>query len=198
MTFSDRLLHALPWFVATLLVAGIVHIVSVLLMPAVAPNDAFTRLSVATRHAQTTDGGVALLAPQEPGAEVVPFEDPSLAEGVCIFDLSKGPLRVRASVDGEDFLAVSFHARTGRVFHAMTDRSAIKGKIDIVVGDAQQIDALESEETDDAPTQEIRVASPSKDGFILIRSLAKRPSDRERAEQRVRAVACEPFSAPEG
>ncbi len=196
MKLFDRFIDALPWIVATLFVAGIVHIVSVLLMPEVAPRDAFARLAAAAQTAETTKEGVAILPRAAPGAEIVPFEDPALAEGVCLFDLSKGLLRVRANAEGEDFLAVSFHARTGRVFHALTDRSAIKGKIDIVVGDARQIEALESEE-EEAPTQEVRVASPTKRGFVLIRSLAKRPTDRERAEQRVRSVACEAVAEPE-
>ena len=33
MTIPDRYLDLLPWAIATVLVAGIVHIVSVLLMP---------------------------------------------------------------------------------------------------------------------------------------------------------------------
>lgn len=196
MKLSDRLFDALPWLFATLCVAGAVHIVSVLLMPEVAPRNAFARLAAAAQVAETTAGGVAILPRATPGAEIIPFEDAAFAEGVCLFDLSKGLIRVRANAEPEDFLAVSFHARTGRVFHALTDRSAIKGKIDIVVGDARQIEALESEE-EEAPTQEVRVASPTKRGFVLIRALAKRPTDRERAEQRVRSVACEAVAEPE-
>lgn len=196
MKFLDSLFDALPWIVATLFIAGIVHIVSVLLMPEVAPRDAFARLTAATKGAETTKDGVTILAAATPGEEIVPFEDPALAEGVCLFDLSKGLLRVRAVADAENFLAISFHARNGRIFHAMTDRSAIKGKVDIVIGDARQIEALESED-EEAPTHEVRVTSPTKHGFVLIRSLAKRPTDRERAEQRVRAVACQSVTEPE-
>lgn len=196
MKILDSLHDALPWIAATVFVAGIVHIVSVLLMPEVAPHDAYARFAAAAQSAEITRNGVAILPRQAPGAEVVPFEDPALAEGVCMYDLSKGLLRVRANAEGDDFLAISFHARTGRVFHALSDRAAIKGKIDIVLGDARQIEALESEE-EEAPTQEVRVTSPSKSGFVLIRSLSKRPTDRERAEQRVRSVACETVAEPE-
>lgn len=197
MKFLDSLFDALPWIAATLFVAGIVHIVSVLLMPEVAPHDAYARFSAAAQSAEIAKGGVAILPRSAPGAEIAPFEDPALAEGVCVYDLTKSLLRVRANVESDDFLAVSFHARTGRVFHALSDRSAIKGKIDIVLGDARQIEALESDD-EEAPTQEVRVTSPSKFGFVLIRSLAKRPTDRERAEQRVRSVSCETVAEPEG
>jgi uncharacterized membrane protein len=196
MKISDRQLDRAPWIIATFLVAAIVHLVSVLLMPQVAPRDALARLSDAAK-ASSGEGGVAMLGRAEPGREIVPFEDPAMAEGVCVFDLSNGLLRVHANVEGDDFLGLSFHSNAGRVFHALTDRSTIKGKIDIVVGDAGQIDALESEDSDDAPIQEIRLTAPSKRGFVLIRSFVKRPSDRERAEQRVRAVQCETFAAPQ-
>jgi uncharacterized membrane protein len=193
MKFQDRYLDYIPWALATLLIAGIVHIVSVLLMPTVAPRAALTRL---TEAAETTSGGVALLPAMAPGAETLPFEDPGFAEGVCVYDLSKGLLRVRAAVDGEDYVGLSFHAGAGRIFHAMTDRSAIKGKIDIVVGDERQIDALESADDEEAPAQEIRLTAPAKRGFVLIRALAKRPSDQERARQRVRSVNCATFEPP--
>lgn len=195
MNFVDRLLSALPWAIATLFAAGVVHIVSILLMPHLAPRDAFARLSMAAQGAVVANG-VALLPKPKPGAEAMPFDDPFMVEGVCFFDLSKRLLRLRASVDGEDFLGVSFHTRTGRVFHAVTDRSSIKGKIDIVVGDADQIETLENED-EAAPSEEVRVTSPAKEGFVLIRSLAKRPSDRRRAEQLARAVSCETLPVPE-
>lgn len=187
MKLTDRQLDLVPWIVATLFVAGIVHLVSVLLMPHLAPKDALSRLSEALK----SPAGVSLLAPAQPGVQVLPFQDPALVEGVCVFDLSKGVMHLRGNVDPDEFLGLSFHGVAGRVFHAMTDRSAIKGKMDVVVGDAAQISDLESEDSDDAPPPEIRVTAPSGRGFVLIRSFVKRPSDRDRAEQQVRAVQCE-------
>ncbi|WP_003610346.1 MULTISPECIES: DUF1254 domain-containing protein [Methylosinus] len=196
MKLLDRLLDWLPWTLATICVAGSVHIISILLMPEVAPRNAFARLAAAARAAPTTEAGVALLPRETPGAEVMPFEDPAFAEGVCLFDLSKGLMRVVADADPEDYLALSFYARTGRVFHAATDRSAIKGKIEVMIGDAAQIENLESQD-EEAPPSQVRVTSPTKRGFVLIRSLAKRMSDRDRAEQRLRMVKCETVAEPE-
>jgi uncharacterized membrane protein len=104
-------------------------------------------------------------------------------------------LRVAANADGDDFLALSFHARAGRVFHAITDRAAIKGKIDIVIGDARQMDALQSA-SDEASPQEVRITAPTKRGFVLVRSLARRPSDEARARDRLSSVTCERFDPP--
>jgi uncharacterized membrane protein len=197
MRLRDRALDLLPWAIATLIVAGLVHIVSVLLMPAVAPRDALARLEAASALAKTTEKGVTLLAPAGSKEAPLPFEDPAMVEGVCLFDLSKGMVRVNGAVEGDEFLAISFHSGSGKIFHAMTDRSAIKGKIDFVVGDARQIDALESGDSDEAPPQEVRLTSPSRRGFVLIRALARRPYEQERALARVSSLSCGAYEPPE-
>ncbi len=198
---ADTYLGLLPWGIATLLIAAIVHIVSVLLMPAVAPRDALARLTDYAQRAQARGespaSGFLPLPPIKAGADALPFEDPAFDEAVCAYDLSKGPLRVSTATDGEDYLALSFHAGAGRIYHAITDRSAIKGKIDIVVGDAAQIEALEAGDDEEAaPTQEVRLTAPTKRGFVLVRSLAKRPSDHVRSRERLKSVTCERFDLP--
>jgi hypothetical protein len=65
-----------------------------------------------------------------------------------------------------------------------------------MIGDAAQIETLESRD-EEAPPAQVRVTSPTKRGFVLIRSLAKRLSDRDRAEQRLRMVKCETVAEPE-
>ncbi len=193
LTLRDRFFDFLPWAAATLFIAGIVHIVSVLLMPLVAPHDAYARVLAAVGDAP--ENRFVTLPPVAPGSTPLPSEDPASAEAVCVYDLSQGLLRVTAAADGEDYLALSFHARAGHVFHAITDRAAIKGKIDVVIGDERQMDALQSA-SDDAPAQEVRLTAPTKRGFVLVRSLAKRPSDRARARERVSSVTCERFDPP--
>lgn len=198
MTFKDRAFDLFPWAVAMFLIAAIVHIVSVLLIPAVAPRDAYARLLEAAKNAPPNANGVLLL--QTAGGEEValPFEDPAMAEGACLFNLSNGLLHLRASVDPEndDYLGISFHGAGGAIFHAMTDRSSIKGKIDIIVGDARQIGELEADDAEEPPPEEIRLTSPFQRGFVLIRSLAKRPSDIDRARSSIESMSCELIAPP--
>lgn len=194
LTIPDRFFDYLPWAAATLLIAGIVHLVSVLLMPAVAPRTAYARILQTVGETAPPDTLIPL-PPATPGAEPLPFEDPAFAEGVCVYDLSKGLMRVSAATDGEEYLAFSFHSGGGRRYHAITDHAAIKGKIDIVVGDERQMDALQSA-TDEAPPQEVRLTSPTKRGFVLIRSFAKRPADQVRARERLKTVSCARVDPP--
>ena len=193
LTLPDRFIDYLPWAAATLLIAGIVHIVSVLLMPAVAPHTAYARV-IKTVGDMATDK-LVLLPAAGPGAEPLPFEDPSFAEGVCVYDLSKGLLRVTTPADGEDFLALSFLTSGGRLYHAVTDRAAIKGRIEIVIGDEKQMDALQGA-SDEATPQEVRLTSPTKRGFVLVRAFAKRSTELPRARERLAAVNCARFDPP--
>jgi len=194
MSFPDRILDFLPWSIAAVLIGGIVHLVSILLMPVVAPNDAYHRLLAVAKSRPPSSNQVVPLSPPAPDRQILPFEDPALAEGVCVYDLSGGLLRVTAPVDGENFLGISFHSALGPIFHAVTDRDADKGRIEIVLGQAPQIEDLEEADPDNGPPPtETRVTAPALRGFVLIRALAKRGSDVERAQAAVNAVRCESF-----
>jgi uncharacterized membrane protein len=189
----DRLLATVPFFAAVLCVAGIVHIVSVLAMPAVAPQDALIRLAAVAPPGE----GVVLLPPATPGREIMPYEDPSVALGFCQFDLSRGLYRIRANVDGEHLIALSFHTRAGRVFYATTDRSALRGKIDVAIVNSAQLEALESNDPEDEPPPELRLLAPASTGFVLVRGLAERRSELPNAEARVTSVTCAPERPPQ-
>ena len=134
MSLRDRILDLLPWSIAALFLAGAVHIVSILLMPYLAPKDAYHRLLDAAKAQQASSSGIVMLDATTPGDQLLPSEDPALAEGACVYDLSGGLLRLTATVDGENFLGISFHSAVGPVFHALTDRGAEKNKIEIVLG----------------------------------------------------------------
>jgi uncharacterized membrane protein len=193
MRLIDRLIGTIPFVAAIFVIAGIVHIVSVLAMPAVAPQDAVTRLAAVA----PSGDGVVLLPPASPGREIMPYEDPSVALGFCRFDLSSGLYRVRTNIDGEHFIALSFHTRSGRVFYATTDRSALRGKIDVAIVNAAQLEALEANDPEDEPAPELRLLAPAATGFLLVRALAERRSEVPSAEARVTSVTCAPERPPQ-
>jgi uncharacterized membrane protein len=187
MTFIHRLLTLCLYGLGVVFMAGLVHLISVLAMPQLAPRDGFTRLAAFAKARQP------VLLPQPlPGHEVTPFEDPTLAQAVCLFDLSHGPLRVGASLDQDALLTLSFRSRTGRVFYAMTDKAAVHGKIDIRVMTAAQLAAAQAQDDEDNPPQELRLVAPQPQGFVLIDALAPRPSERAAAEARALSVICAP------
>jgi uncharacterized membrane protein len=185
MRFLDRLLGALPFIFGAIIIAGIVHILSILAMPRLAPRDAYARIAEAAPLARMT-----LLAPIEPGKEFAPFEDPATAAAACRYDLDRGPLRLRGPVSGEGLVALSFHGRFGDVFYSVTDRSAARNGLDILLVTADQLAAIEAYDSEDELPSELRLVAPEKLGFVILRALADQPGDMEAARARLQAIAC--------
>ncbi|HUZ67620.1 MAG TPA: DUF1254 domain-containing protein [Beijerinckiaceae bacterium] len=181
-----------PYLAATLMVAGMVHIVSVLAMPRLAPRDAFARISALAPLDRTT-----LLAPVSPKNVTLPFEDPATALGVCRYDLREGPLRLTAALEPGQLILFSFHARFGQVFYSMTDRVASHGGLDVLVLTLDQLQAYEANDTGDELPKQLRIVSPSMRGFVLLRALAVQPGDMPQARASISAVDCTKTQAPQ-
>lgn len=193
MSALDRILAGSLWLLGVLFVAGIVHILSIFALPDLESTDAYGRLAALASPARMT-----MLPRPSPGAEILPFADPAIVQGVCLYDLSQGALRLRGSVDGDRLLTLSFRTPSGEVFYSMTDRAAQHGKINVLVLSPEQLEAIESEADDeeDLP-QELRLIAPTQRGIILVSSLASLPSERLEAEARVKAISCQTESTPQ-
>lgn len=174
----------LPWIAGCLVVAGIVHIASIFAMPQLAPRDAFARMSAAAPlHRQT------LLPATAPGSGG-PFDDPAFAQGVCRYDLSQGPVRVRATLAPDALLLMSFHGRQGQIYYSMTDRSATRGKLDVLLATRPQLDVVEANDPEDELPQDLRIITPTLEGFLLFRALAEFPGEMADARKRVQSIFC--------
>jgi len=185
----NRFLAFLLWLTALFFVAGLVHIVSIFALPELAQKDAFSRLSAFT--GLTPPGQVSLLPAPLPGQEYAPFEDPALVQGVCLYDLDRGPLEFSAEIPSDELLTFSFRTRTGRVFYSMTDRAASHKKLDVIVLTAKQLESLEADDDGEELPQELRLTAPQKKGFVLINALVAFPSDRGNVEALIKAMTCE-------
>ncbi|WP_051335640.1 DUF1254 domain-containing protein [Methylocapsa acidiphila] len=186
MNRLDRLLAGFLWLLGLLFVAGVAHIIAIFALPRLEAKDAYGRLAALAKPGELT-----LLPPARPGAEVVPFSDPALAQGVCLFDLAQGPLRVQGKAEGDRLLTLSFRSPSGEVFYSMTDRAAQHGKIDVLLLSPDQLESLETEADDDEnPSQELRLVAPTRRGFVVVNSLALTPSDMSAASERVMAMSC--------
>ena len=78
---------------AILMVAGAVHVVSIVILPFIAPEDAFSRIVGFAPVAS-----VRVLPRASTPEDPLPGRDPSLATALCRYDLERGPLRVSAAV----------------------------------------------------------------------------------------------------
>ncbi len=75
------------WILGALLLAGIVHLSTVLAMPQAATQDAYSRLAPLAPVNTAVQ-----LAPPTAQAATMPFMDPAFAVAVCGYDLSSGSL----------------------------------------------------------------------------------------------------------
>jgi len=185
MNLTDRFFSFLLYFAGIVLVAGVVHFASILAMPELAPHDSYARLSALAKPGQ-----MVLLPTALPGHEITPFEDPALAQAVCLYDLSSGPLHLHAELEDPGLLTLSFRTRSGRVFYSMTDQAALHGTIEVRIMTAPQLEAVEENEDEDEPLQELRLVAPDMKGFVLVNALAAFPSERAEAEARATSISC--------
>ena len=157
---SLRGITAALMLLAIFCIAGIVHIVSLLLMPRVAPGDAYARLADAA-----PENTVWALPRATSPADPLPDRDPSVATAVCRYDLAHGPLRVSATLGDEGFVALTLHARSGTAFYGLTDRAGNEGRLDIVVMTPGQLEDAKGRDSPDAPVRDVRVVAPEREGF---------------------------------
>lgn len=184
MNFFDRFLAVMLYILALLMVAGAVHIVAILLMPYVAPNDGFARLSGYGRP-----GELVLLPRAEPGHQLTPFADPAFAQGVCLFDLGDGSLFIHGDLQTGGLVTLSFRTRTGSIFYAMTDRASQHGSLAIRVLTGAQREKLQDEDEQD-PLQELRLVSPEAAGYVLVSAFVPFPSARPESEAQIKSISC--------
>jgi uncharacterized membrane protein len=167
-----------------LVLAGIVHLTAVLAMPWLSERDAFSRL----RATMTADKSELVAAPASSDTWL-PQPDPAVAVAACAYNLEEGPVRISAQT-GPLFESLSFHARGGGVFFAITDRAAIRGSLDLVVMTRRQLDEALAAEDEDEPSRDVRIVAPQREGLVIVRVLAGLPSLREEAETAAKSVSC--------
>ena len=171
------------WLLGGLLLGGIVHLSSVLLLPRTATQDAYTRLSAAV-PANTI---MALPAPN-PDDAALPFMDPAFATAVCRYDLANGPLKLRVPVS-QAYTSVSFYSRNGVAYYAINDRAAGRRLIELDLMTAQQRAELPDDEEVTAADRLI-VEAPTPTGLILVRTFGPEPGLMPMARRALAAARC--------
>jgi uncharacterized membrane protein len=166
-----------------LLLGGIVHLSTVLAMPRAANQDAYSRLEQTT----PVNAVVPLPAPTAKDA-VVPFMDPSFAVAVCRYDLSEGPLKLRAPLS-QAYTSVTFYTRNSVAYYAINDRAAGKRAIELDLMTAEQ-HAQVPEEEDVTAADRLIIDSPTGRGMIVLRALAPEPGLMTMAQQALANAQC--------
>jgi uncharacterized membrane protein len=173
------------WVTAAVLLGIAVHIAYVLFVP---------RTQMDGKMAEFTGiAGTNKLVVVEPEAleGVVPVADLALVYAVCVFDVSAGPVTVKAHVPVGYWL-ISFFAANGDGFYSLNNRQADLRRLNLRVVSK---DSPPADETDASPQvgegNEIAVRSPSQQGLVLLRARVRTPALRTRVKAELAASVCE-------
>jgi uncharacterized membrane protein len=178
------------WLLGGLLLGGIVHLATVLLLPDLATQDAYSRLSpIAPVNA------VSAVPPPMPDKAVLPFMDPAVAMSVCRYDLSNGPLNLSVPVS-HAYTSVSFYTRNDVAYYAINDRAAGRRVIELDLMTPEQRGGLPGDEEITAADRLI-VESPSETGLIVIKALALEPGLMPLVQKALAATRCRVQPPPE-
>jgi uncharacterized membrane protein len=150
------------------LLGGVVHLATVIILPRTATQDAYARLTPIA----PVNTVVALPLPS-PEKAVMPFMDPAFASAVCRYDLSEGPLKLTVPVSPA-YTSVSFYTRHDVAYYAINDRAAGRRVIELDLMTAAQHEQVPEDEEITAADRLI-VESPTPTGVIAIRAMAPEP-----------------------
>jgi uncharacterized membrane protein len=169
--------------IAGVLLGLVVHLVSVLALPRIASQDAYSRLTPMTKL-----NGVTQLPAADPSYTLMPYMDPAFAVAVCRYDLSGGTLKLTVPVS-QAYTSVSFYTRNEVAYYAINDRSAGKKVIELdLMTEAQHNELPEDEEITSA--DRLIIDSPTTTGLIVMKALAPEPGLMAQAQATLAASNC--------
>jgi uncharacterized membrane protein len=175
----------LQWIAGGLVLGGIVHLATILVLPSTATRDAYARLAAVA----PVNGFTVLPAPTAE-ASTVPFMDPAFATAVCRYDLAKGAIKLTVPVS-QAYTSVTFYTRNDIAYYALNDRSAGRRAIELDLMTTRQREDLPDDEEVTAADRLI-VESPSVTGLIVARAFSPEPSFLPTATASLQSAQCKP------
>jgi uncharacterized membrane protein len=173
----------LATLLAGLLLGGLVHLVSVLALPRIASQDAYSRLERITPL-----NAVKALPLADPNNAPIPFMDPAFATAICRYDLSNGSIKLAVPVS-QAYTSVTFYTDGDVAYYAINDRSAGRKVIELDLMTEAQHAALPEDEEITAADRLI-VDSPTSTGLIVLKALAADTGLMAQAQASLTAATC--------
>lgn len=170
-------------FLAGILLGGVVHLATVIILPRTATQDAYSRLERIVPM-----NTVTLLPAPKADKATLPFMDPAFATAICRYDLSQGPMKLTVPVSPA-YTSVSFYTRYDIAYYAINDRAAGRRVIELDLMTPEQHSQLPEEE-DITAADRLIVDSPTMTGLIAIRALAPEVGQMDSAKNAVSAAKC--------
>ncbi len=177
------MIRSLLWILGAILLGGIVHLSTVLVLPQAAAQDAYSRLVPLT----TVNAMVPLEAPTAE-ASIMPFMDPAFSAAVCRYDLASGSIKLNAPLS-QAYTSVTFYTRNSVAYYAIDDRAAGRRAIELDLMTPEQ-HAQVPEEEDVTAADRLIIESPTTTGLIVLRALAPEPGLLAMAHRALAGAQC--------
>jgi uncharacterized membrane protein len=176
------------YIVLGLVLAGLIHIVAVLTLPMLAPRNAQARLA-ALGPANT----MIELPAASPGRQAMPMMAPDVRYAFCRFDLSNGPIRLRAAIADELWL-IALYTPEGENFYTVAGADMKRAQLDLILTAADQTVEEAGVDAPESSDETLVVNAPVTEGIALIRAPLAGASRAARAENALKATSCGPYS----
>ena len=170
--------------IAGVLLGGVVHLVSVLALPRIATQDAYSRLTPMTKLNARHRAAAGRSRQHADAVHGSGLCDSRSAATICRADRSSSTVPV-----SQAYTSVSFYTRNEVAYYAINDRSAGKKVIELDLMTEAQHDELPEDEEVTAADRLI-IDSPTATGLIVLKALAPEPGLMPQAQATMAASKC--------
>lgn len=173
---------------ATLMLAGIVHIVTILLIPLYSGSDGWSRVAAAA----VNEGWTVQRSPTS-SAATIPGLDPLFVHGLCKVVIAEAPAILSLEAENR-FWSLALYNRSGTVVFSLNDRTAVDGALEMLV-----VNSLDAERLKESPQADLEgmiiVESANVELVAVLRLYAPEPADQLEAKAQIAAALCAPAPA---
>lgn len=171
--------------VCSTILAGIIHIVIILLIPSLGSKDAAKQIA-----SKLTEQKFYFI---DDGREIgISNADPFLKLSVCKFDLTQSAIEIRGEQTNTFWSASVFDER-GRVIFSLNDRTAIANQLRMIIVNPIQMADIRQTQPEEVESS-ILVESQSMKGFVLLRALAPDTSWSPTTLEFLQSAECVPYN----
>ena len=175
--------RTLLWLLGGAILGGIIHIVVILTLPALAEDTIWTRVA-----ALNAVDNMVVLPAVEPGEPNPLGLDPDLAYGVCQIDLKAGPTYLSGTLP-DAFWSVALFNQRGIITYSTTNRDGIGQTLEMGIFNADQTRLLAQQQLEIAEGLLV-VESDTDDIFALVRLAPPHQAMRARFEAELAKIKC--------
>ena len=178
----------LLWLFGGILLGGVIHIVVILVLPQLAEETTWSRLS--GLEAQNR----VLVLPAVEAGQPNPLQlDPELVYGVCRVSLEDGPAYLSGRLP-DAFWSLAIFDAAGTISYSTTNRDGIGQTVDLGIFNAAQTRLLAQQQLDIAEGLLV-VEADSNDLALLIRLAPPHQAMRARFAEALASLRCGPKSS---